>query len=438
MAGYLSGETLRILLVGGDEAGHNTVVNALTERMGNHRLFWASQPELAAVRTQDLLPHVILIDNSLGGSASTQLIRELVAQTPNTALIALVGADQMSLARASMLAGARAFVTKPITAIELTETLRQVLGQSNDETITRRDQPAAQQTGRILAWCAPKGGTGRTTLAINSAIALHHRTRQPLVMVDADFAAPALDVALNVHSEADMLDVLPRLAQFDQDLMTSVLATHSSGIRVLLAPPPGDLLEPIPIPQIQQLMSQLKRTFAWTVVDTGLPQDESMFTFLDAADRIVLNVLPEMVGLRNTRIMLDLMRERSYSDEKIWVVLNRATINGGISRSAIENRLKIQVRHTVPDDQGLVTHSVNRGVPLMLSHPRSAVGRSITELARQLTADLERSSPNSNGLPNRHGRQSNPYNNDQRQGPLRRLFGGMFRGNKPDPFDGSK
>ena len=76
-------------------------------------------------------------------------------------------------------------------------------------------------------------------------------------------------------------------------------------MRVLLAPPPADLTHPISLPQVQQVLVWLKRMFPWVIVDLGLPLDETAFAFLDGADRIVMSVLPEMVGLRNTRLMLD-------------------------------------------------------------------------------------------------------------------------------------
>jgi pilus assembly protein CpaE len=58
-------------------------------------------------------------------------------------------------------------------------------------------------------------------------------------------------------------------------------------------------------------------------------------------------------------------------------VLNRATMRGGVSPDDIEHRLRVPLASQVPDDQPLVTHSVNRGVPLMLSHQRSAVARAV-------------------------------------------------------------
>ena len=104
-------------------------------------------------------------------------------------------------------------------------------------------------------------------------------------------------------------------------------------------------------------------------------------------------ILPEMVGLRNTQLMLDQLHRRGHPHEKIWLVLNRASMRGGVAVGDIEERLGIQLKHTVPDDQPLVTHSINRGVPLVMSHGRSAVARSVRGLAQQVMEELSQEEP---------------------------------------------
>ena len=153
-----------------------------------------------------------------------------------------------------------------------------------------------------------------------------------------------------------------------------MLANHVSGLQVLLAPPPADLSKPISLPQVQQVLSWLKRMFPWVIVDLGLPLDDTAFAFLDGADRIVMTVLPEMIGLRNTRLMLDQLHGRGYPDDKFWLVVNRAGLPGGVSVADIGARLRC-ASTTVPDDQPLVTLTVNRGVPAVINHPRSALAR---------------------------------------------------------------
>lgn len=387
MVKLIPGQTLRVLLVSTQEALRTQVGMALANpRIGEHRLYWVSQPELALVRAQDLVPHIILVDDALGGADPIPLIRQLTSSVPVAAIIALVAEDAMNDARQAVLVGARSFVAKPSLDEELVPTLLQVFAWQRLPTVEAK--PAEAALGYTVAFCAPKGGTGRTTMAINTAVSLWQVTQKPLVLVDADYAAPALDVALNLHSERNIADLLPKLSRLDEDLISSVLVQHASGLNVLLSPPPADLTSPLSLMQVQHILVMLKRMFPWVIVDLGLPLDETTFAFLDGADRIVMSVLPEMVGLRNTRLMLDQLFARGYPDDKVWLVLNRASLKGGVSQRDIEARLRVKIKFSIPDDQALATHSINRGVPIVLSHRRSAVARAVQRLAQQLCEEL--------------------------------------------------
>jgi pilus assembly protein CpaE len=387
----ISGEILRILLVSIDETAREDVAEALAGRIGEYRLYWVSQPDLAPQRVTDLIPHVILIDEAVGTTSVRSLIRQLAAIAPAASILVLVSADAMDLAREAVLAGARGFATKPLQAEELAASLRQVVSRGTGAPAL--PEGAEGPPGRIVVFCAPKGGTGRTTLAINTSIGIRQVTRGPVALVDADYAAPALDVALNLPGQRSVIDLLPRLARLDRDLIAGVLTAHVSGIQVLLAPPPADLSHPIPLPQVQQIMVLLKRMFPWVVVDLGLPMDETAFAFLDGASLIVMTVLPEMVGLRNTRLMLDQLHDRGYPDDRVWLVVNRATMRGGVSAGDIEQRLHVNVQYRVPDDQALATYSVNRGIPVMVGHRNSALGRAIAGLANKMAQEMTLEGP---------------------------------------------
>jgi pilus assembly protein CpaE len=264
-------------------------------------------------------------------------------------------------------------------------TLRQVVAPGRELP----EEPVEPTTdSRVIVLCAPKGGTGRTTLAINLATALRQMSEESVALVDADYAAPAVDVALNVDSQRDISDLLPRLSRVDEQLIAAVLRDHASGIKVLLAPPPSDLSSRISLPKVQRILAVLKRMFQWVVVDLGLPLDETAFAFLDSADRIIVTALPEMVGLRNTRLLLEALRDRGYPKSKVSLVLNRADLKGAVSQGDIQNHLKVGFKYSVPDDQPLATHSINRGVPMVVSHPRSAVARAVRGMARSLIEDL--------------------------------------------------
>jgi pilus assembly protein CpaE len=379
-------DTLRALLVSASETTRDNLTNSLEQLGVAHTLFWVAQPDLTLTRAQDVFPHIIFVDDALNGSSVERLVEQLVSHIPDAAVLVLVDAQNMAAARTAVLVGARGFLLKPLRVDELSSTLQQVMKRPAVASSGVAD--TYPEEGQIIVFCAPKGGTGRTTLALNTAISLYQLTGDSVVLVDADFAAPALDVALNLQHERDITALLPRLSQLDEEVIDNVLADHVSGVRVLLAPPPEALESPISLPQVQMVLAKLKKMFTWVIVDLGLPMDETAFAFLDGADRIVLNVLPEMIGLRNTRLMLNQMITRGYAAERIWVVLNRVTIKGGISPADIERRLQIQIADRIPDDQALVTYSVNRGVPLVLSHRNSALARAFRDFATHILAEM--------------------------------------------------
>ena len=385
MSGLVVGETLRILLVSTQESVREEVEQALAGLPGDFRLYWVTRPDLAMVRASDLAPHLIIVDDALGDVDPAELIGQLAASLPTSALLSLVRQDALETARRAILLGARGFVAKPIVAEELLGAVRQV--------VARRGMPAGapeagSALGRVVVFCGPKGGTGRTTLAINTAISLCQIPGTSVVLVDADYAAPAIDVALNLTGQRDITDLLPKMTHLDSDLVAGVLATHESGLHVLLAPPPATLDRPLSLPQVQQVLVWLRRMFPWVIVDLGLPLDETAFAFLDGADLICMSVNPEMIGLRNTRFMLDQLLAQGYPSDRIWPILNRAGLAGGLSLLELEGWLGTKIRYQIPNDQTLATDTVNRGVPMALSYRRSPVARACRGLARELMAAL--------------------------------------------------
>jgi pilus assembly protein CpaE len=162
-------ESLRILLVSTAAETRDQVERALADEGSAYRLYWVTQPDLALRRAEELMPQVVLVDESLAGARMAALIQDVAERVPGAVILALVSGTSLALAGQAVLAGARGFVTRPIRADDLLLTLRETLGRQ------RAAEPAlatASRSGRVVVFCAPKGGTGRTTLAINTALNL--------------------------------------------------------------------------------------------------------------------------------------------------------------------------------------------------------------------------------------------------------------------------
>jgi Flp pilus assembly CpaE family ATPase len=94
--------------------------------------------------------------------------------------------------------------------------------------------------------------------------------------------------------------------------------------------------------------------------------------------------------LRRAAIFLEWERQHAVFGERLHLIINRAGIGGGISVREVEELLQIKARARLPEDAESVVLSVNQGVPLVQSAPRSALAQSIMRLAQEIVTVPEK------------------------------------------------
>jgi pilus assembly protein CpaE len=372
---------LRLLLVSARSEAQDELRESLRGWDQPNRVFWVSQAELAASRAVSLSPQIIMIDDNVGANPE-RYVRQLGDCCPMATVVMLVEPDRLELANRAVMAGARAVLPKPLLpqSFELQQTLRQLLSAREAAGPAGAGEGV---NGRIVAVVGPRGGVGRTSVACNLAVCLAHDGHTSVALLDADFMAPAVDVMMNVPARRTIAEVFERLGSIDTELLDGILQTHSSGVRVMVTPPPGHMETHPSTAHMERVLVLLRRMCAWTVIDLGHPLDEVAYSVTDVADVVLMVLPPEMAAVRNARAMIDQLHSRGYGQDKVWMVLNRASATHGIPQSEIERRL-LSVRHAIPDDPQLALASINRGVPVAMRHPRSALGRAYHGLSRKL------------------------------------------------------
>ena len=74
--------------------------------------------------------------------------------------------------------------------------------------------------------------------------------------------------------------------------------------------------------------------------------------------------------------------------EKLRLLLNRANSKAKLDVGEVERTLQITADALIPSDV-VVPQSVNKGIPVVLSAPKSAVARSLVELATIIQPQAE-------------------------------------------------
>ena len=352
-----------------------------------------------------LLPDVILMDINMPDMDGITATERLSAQIPSAAVVMMSVQGEADYLRRSMLAGAREFLVKPFSSDELTASIRQVYSREKEKagraavTLASKTQDPTQE-GQVVAVFSPKGGVGRTTIAVNLAVAAASELGKKVTLVDASFQFGDVAVLLNLNPKGkSMAELVPELEQGrDPDSVEAFTQTHSSGIHVLLAPPSPEMAELITPAGVKHVIEILRQRSELVVVDCAAWFNDTLLGILDLAD-VVLTVLTlEITSIKNIRLFLEVAEQLGYS-HKIRLVLNRADTTLGIRVADVEHSIGRKVDHTIVSDGRAVVYALNRGVPFVLSNRESQVSQDVLRLATSIVGSRETSEEDSHKAP---------------------------------------
>lgn len=355
----------------------------------------AASGEEAVELAGKLHPDILLMDINMPGMDGIATTERVSATFPTTSIIMMSVQGEADYLRRSMLAGAREFLVKPFSSDELTASIRQVYmreKQKRGRMLVPAQGPSSggaegeRKNGKIVTLFAPKGGVGRTTLAVNLAVAMAGEQRQTVTLVDGSFQFGDVGVLLNLNPKnKSIIDVVSDPASQDEDMVDTTLINHSTGIKVLLAPPSPEMAELITVDQIRRMMTRLRDTNDFTVVDLWPHFNDVSLALLDMSDIILTVLTLEITNIKNIRLFLEVAEQLGYGD-RLRLVLNRADSAFGIRVADVENSVGRKIDHQVVSDGRTVVYALNRGVPFVWSNSQAPVSEDILKISRALVS----------------------------------------------------
>ena len=350
-----------------------------------------------------LLPDVVLMDINMPDMDGIAATEKLSSQLPTTAVVMMSVQGEADYLRRSMLAGAREFLVKPFSSDELTASIRQVYTREQEKLSRMAIAPVAAGTpaggagaglgdgghdGQVVAVFSPKGGVGRTTVAVNLAVAAATEVGKTVVLVDGSFQFGDVGVLLNLNPKnKSIADLAPELETGEPESLDTFIINHSTGIRVLLAPPSPEMAELITPTGVRRVLDALRRTHDLVIVDCTSWFNETTLAILDAADIVLTMLSLEITSIKNMRLFLEVAEQLGYGQDKVKLVLNRADSSLGIRVSDVESSIGRKVDHTIVSDGRSVVYALNRGVPFFLSNREAQVSQDVLRLAQSISGE---------------------------------------------------
>ena len=358
-----------ILLVSGDER----FVDGTTRFLNGHKVFAVRNITDAQRRLVEERIDLAVLDPSFATEAGVMDGGQLLAQDPDLPLVLVASTLDMTVLRTALRLGYKDVVDAPLDRPKM----ESVLGLIEDRKKREVLKDAKGSIGRIVTIMSPKGGAGKTMTAANVGLQLAMwGDPSRVVIVDADLQFGDISIVMQVDPVHTIVEASRELDELDEDLLTSLLTTHSSGLKILAAPLEPSLADEVSTQAVVRTLGLLKRMFDYIIVDTAPFLDEPVLSILERSDDVLLVVDMDLPSVKNAKLALDTLSLIKFPFEKIKLVLNRVNSKARLDIGELERSLDLEVQAAISSDK-LVPRAVNEGEPVVSLYPRSRVAKDL-------------------------------------------------------------
>lgn len=210
--------------------------------------------------------------------------------------------------------------------------------------------------GDVLTVASGKGGVGKTTTAVNTALAFDDEAAD-VVVVDADLGMPNLGRALSVSHQPRLHDVLAGEAELGE-----AITDGPGGVALLPGTRSLEGFAAAEPTKLEPVLDRLAQSYDVVVVDTGEGISQETIVPTRVADGVLLVTTTDGVSVTDTRKVAELVAR--VGGTVTGAVVTRA--HADVDVASVSDRLGTDVLAVVPTDpeaggtEPLVLHDADR------------------------------------------------------------------------------
>ena len=366
----------------------------------------ARDPEQALQRLGD---HQLLILDAPDANSLAMVIRRINDQAgSNHPPILAVAQTSDVEARVRLLeSGADDVLAKPVDPRELEALVEALLLRAPATVQTTGGQTPAvprplSAPGRVIAFVSAKGGSGTTTLAVNTALILAEMAPGNVAIADFDMYHGQVSTHLDLYPRTSTAALAREDPEnLNPEVFQEAGRQHADGLTVFSGPYRGDEAADVTGPMLASLIHQMRGLYGTLVIDAGSVIDLRAEAVLESADVVALVLAPDIPSLRLLHASLQIMSENGSATDRSVFVVNQIYPKQMITGEQIEEHLGVKVGAEIAYDSENFLKAINEGQPLVKMARRTASAAALRKLAEQLT---ETAAEPTQAQPQRRGR----------------------------------
>ena len=343
-----------------------------------------SLDELKRLLTESPNEYAIVLGPAVDLEASAALADTLRVTRPSVSVILMRRRVDTSVLAEALRSGMREVVDeRDLTGLGSAVSRAHQVWQALNGTVVTEGK-----RGRQVTVFSPKGGVGKTTLAVNLAVALSERGSKRVVLVDLDLAFGDVAITLQLFPARTIADTVHLESGLDFTVLEPLLTDYRGQLSALVAPVQPDAKDSIPPSLVGRILGLLKAHFDFVIVDTSPAFDEYALQAFDETDEMLLVTTLDVPTLKNVKVAVETLDLLNFPKPRRRLILNRADDKVGLTPEKVESTLGMSISAAIPTSSQ-VAHATNSGEPIVSAQPKHPVSQAITKLARSIAANAD-------------------------------------------------
>jgi pilus assembly protein CpaE len=316
-------------------------------------------------------PRVVLLDLTESTAPIAEISAARTIGGADVKIIALGIVNDVGLYRDLLAAGATDYLVKPVSR----EVIAAALEKRNPMT-----GGGTGGLGQVIAFTGNRGGVGTTTTAVAAGWIMSEKRRERTALLDLDLHFGTVALQLDSDPGSGLSDALEQPSRIDSLFIERAMVKVTDNLRILAAEVP--IAEPLVIDAgaIDVLLYELRRKFAWVVIDLPRCVTPTQRVVLGAASRVVLLCERSLTGLRDAIRLQTLLREHAPQTRLLTVDAGACAERATVGKAEFEKAIGKPLDAVLPYDGKAAGAATNAGQALPLAAPRSALVREIEQL----------------------------------------------------------
>ncbi len=235
---------------------------------------------------------------------------------------------------------------------------------------------------RVVSVFSPKGGTGKTTVAVNIAYALAASGKKAAI-IDLSLDCACVTLFLDMQAKDTVAELSQERGNLTMEALRSYMVQHYSGLSVLAGPNSPEDGEFVQSAVIEAAISVMRPFFDCIVIDLPANFDEHTLTAIENSDAVLVVLQPDIASVKAAHTTMTILNSLRMAD-KAKIVLNKYAKRSFLGPKDVKKALGCEPDYLLPLDGETADKCQCIGRPIVAEASRTPLARQLRTIAQEV------------------------------------------------------